>query len=94
MDEWIVKVVQEVVDTPLYLDTINRRAHPRRAEGLTKIKKEGPTINSIMARPESMDVKFPYCSSRSPGSLLFGPSGLPRDADEREAPAAELMQTS
>jgi 5-methyltetrahydrofolate corrinoid/iron sulfur protein methyltransferase len=91
--EWIVKVVQEVVDTPLYLDTIN----PEAIEAGLKVykKKKGKAvINSIMARPESMDVKFPLAQKYSAGvvALLWGPSGLPRDADERGVLAAELMQ--
>ena len=47
-----------------------------------------------MARPESMDVKFPIAQKYDAGlvALLWGPSGLPRDADERGVLAAELMQ--
>ena len=47
-----------------------------------------------MARPESMDAKFPLAQKYEAGlvALLWGPSGLPRDADERGVLAAELMQ--
>ncbi len=47
-----------------------------------------------MARPESMDAKFPMAQKYDAGlvALLWGPSGLPRDADERGVLAAELMQ--
>jgi len=91
--EWIVKIVQEVVDTPLYLDTIN----PEAIEAGLKVyknKKGKAVINSIMARPESMDVKFPLAQKYDAGlvALLWGPSGLPRDAEERGVLAAELMQ--
>lgn len=91
--EWIVKVVQEVVDTPLYLDTINTEA----IEAALKVyenRKGKAVINSIMARPESMDAKFPLAQKYDAGlvALLWGPSGLPRDAEERGVLAAELMQ--
>jgi len=91
--EWIVKIVQEVVDTPLYLDTINAEAIEAGLK-VYKKKKGKAVINSIMARPESMDVKFPLAQKYNAGvvALLWGPSGLPRDADERGVLAAELMQ--
>src|SRR3990170_6282860 len=91
--EWIVKTVQEVVDTPLYLDTINAEALEAGLK-VYKKKKGKAVINSIMARPESMDVKFPLAQKYNAGivALLWGPSGLPRDADERGGLAAELMQ--
>jgi 5-methyltetrahydrofolate corrinoid/iron sulfur protein methyltransferase len=91
--EWVVKIVQEVVDTPLYLDTINADA----IEAGLKVyqnRKGKAVINSIMARPESMDVKLPIAQKYDAGlvALLWGPSGLPRDAEERGVLAAELMQ--
>jgi 5-methyltetrahydrofolate corrinoid/iron sulfur protein methyltransferase len=91
--EWIVKTVQEVVDTPLYLDTINTEA----IEAGLKVyrnKKGKAVINSIMARPESMEPKLPLAQKYDAGlvALLWGPSGLPRDAEERGVLAAELMQ--
>lgn len=91
--EWVVKTVQEVVDTPLYLDTINIEA----VEAGLKVyqnKKGKAVINSIMARPESMESKFPLAQKYNAGvvALLWGPAGLPRDASERGVLAAELMQ--
>jgi 5-methyltetrahydrofolate corrinoid/iron sulfur protein methyltransferase len=56
--EWVVKTVQEVVDNPLYLDTINAEAIEAGLK-VYKNKKGKAVINSIMARPESMEVKFP-----------------------------------
>jgi 5-methyltetrahydrofolate corrinoid/iron sulfur protein methyltransferase len=90
---WVVKTVQEVVDTPLYLDTINTEA----IEAGLKVyqnRKGKAVINSIMARPESMDAKMPLAQKYNAGfvALLWGPSGLPRDANERGVLAAELMQ--
>lgn len=91
--EWIVKTVQEVVDTPLYLDTINAEAIEAGLR-VYKNKKGKAVINSIMARPESMEIKFPLAQKYDAGivALLWGPSGLPRDANERGVLAAELMQ--
>src|SRR3990170_493433 len=91
--EWIVKIVQEAVDTPLYLDTINAEAIEAGLK-VYKNKKGKAVINSIMARPESMDVKFPLAQKHDAGlvALLWGPSGLPRDAEERGVLAAELIQ--
>lgn len=91
--EWVVKTVQEVVDTPLYLDTINAEAIEAGLK-VYKNKKGKAVINSIMARPESMEAKFPLAQKYEAGvvALLWGPSGLPRDANERGVLAAELMQ--
>ncbi len=91
--EWVVKTVQEAVDIPLYLDTVNAEAIEAGLR-VYKNKKGKAVINSIMARPESMDVKFPLAQKYDAGivALLWGPSGLPRDANERGVLAAELMQ--
>ena len=91
--EWVVKTLQEVVDTPLYLDTINAEAIEAGLR-VYKNKKGKAVINSIMARPESMEAKFPLAQKYDAGivALLWGPSGLPRDANERGVLAAELMQ--
>src|SRR5512137_1793386 len=91
--EWVVKTVQEVVDTPLYMDTINAEAIEAGLR-IYKNKKGKAVINSIMARPESIDTKFPLAQKYDSGlvALLWGPSGLPRDAEERGVLAAELMQ--
>src|SRR4030066_114506 len=90
---WVVKTVQEVVDTPLYLDTVNAEAIEAGLR-VYKNKKGKAVINSIMARPESMEIKFPLAQKYDAGmvALLWGPSGLPRDANERGVLAAELMQ--
>ncbi len=93
LGEWLVKTVQEVTDLPLYIDTVN----PEAVEGALrayKNKKGKAVINSIMARPESIDAKMPLAKKYDAGlvALLWGPTGLPRDSDERGALAAELMQ--
>ncbi len=91
--EWVVRTVQEVVDLPLYLDTINTEAIEAGLKVYQNLKGKA-VINSIMARPESMDAKFPLAQKYNAGlvALLWGPSGLPRDASERGVLAAELLQ--
>lgn len=91
--EWVVETVQKVVDTPLYLDTTNAEAIEAGLR-IYKNKKGKAVINSIMARPESMETKFPLAQKYDAGvvALLWGPSGLPRDVNERGVLAAELMQ--
>ena len=71
--EWVVKTVQEVADTPLYLDTINAEAIEAGLK-VYKKKKGKAVVNSIMARPESMDLKFPIAAKYNAGlvALLWG----------------------
>jgi len=90
---WIVEVVQDVVpDIPLVLDTSNIGA----IEAALKVYKptEKPVlINSIMARPERFEKMIPLAVEYNADfiALMWGPDGLPRDADERGALAAELL---
>lgn len=91
--EWMVKVVQEVVDVPLYLDTTNVKA----IEAGLKVykKKQGKAvINSVMCRPERMDAQVPLVTKYDAGmvALLWGPEGMPRDAAERGLLAADILQ--
>ena len=90
--EWIVKTVQEVVDVPLFLDTTNEVAIEAGLKAY-KNKKGKAVINSIMARPERMEAELPLAQKYDAGfvALLWGPEGMPRDASERGALAAELM---
>lgn len=87
--EWIVKTVQEVVDLPLFLDTTNVEAI---LAGL-KVHKGEAVINSISCRPERMQALFPLVKEYEAAfvGLLWGVEGMPRDAAERGANAAELM---
>lgn len=89
MMEWLVTTIQEVTDLPLFLDTTNIEA----IEAGLKVHKGKAVINSIMARPERMDALFPIAGKYGAGgvALLWGPEGMPRDAAERGALAAELM---
>ena len=91
--EWIVGVVQEVSDLPLYLDTMNVDAMEA---GLKAYKDKGggkAVINSIMARPDRMEKLMPFTSQYNAGmvALLWGPEGIPRDENERGVLAAEIV---
>ena len=91
--EWMVKTVQEVVDLPLYLDTTNVRAIEAGLK-VYKNKQGKAVINSIMCRPERMEVQIPLVTKYDAGmvALLWGPEGMPRDAAERGALVAEILQ--
>lgn len=86
---WVVKIVQEVTDIPLALDTSNIAA----IEAGLKVTKGKAIINSIMARPERYTVMIPICKQYEACmiALLWGPEGLPRDENERGSLAAELL---
>lgn len=87
--EWLVKTVQEAVDLPLSLDTTNIEA----LEAGMKVHKGKALINSISCKPERMEALLPLAKKYNAGfvGLLLGPDGIPRDASERGALAAELM---
>jgi len=85
--EWVVKIVQEVTDKPLSLDTTN----PVALEAGLKVHKGKALINSIsLAR---MDEELPLAKKYDAYmiGLLWGREGMPRDANERGMIAAELM---
>jgi 5-methyltetrahydrofolate corrinoid/iron sulfur protein methyltransferase len=87
MMEWVVKVVQEVADLPLSLDTTN----PVAMEAGLKVHKGKALINSISL--VRMDEELPLVKKYGAFmiGLLWGREGMPRDADERGMIAAELM---
>jgi 5-methyltetrahydrofolate corrinoid/iron sulfur protein methyltransferase len=87
--EWIVQAIQEVVDLPLFLDTTNVEA----IEAGLKTHQREAVINSISCRPERMEALFPLVERYNASfvGLLWGVEGMPRDAAERGANAAELM---
>jgi 5-methyltetrahydrofolate corrinoid/iron sulfur protein methyltransferase len=89
---WVVGVVQEVSDLPLYLDTMNVGAMEA---GLKVYKNKGgkAVINSIMARDDRMDALLPFTKQYDAGmvALLWGPEGIPRDENERGELAANIV---
>ena len=90
--EFVVRAVQEAAPRPLSLDTMNVEAMEA---GLRAHKNDWgrPIINSIMARPERIEALMPLAQKYEANfiALLYGPQGLPRDANERGELAA-MMQ--
>ncbi len=87
---WLVPVIEEVVDVSLVIDTSNVKAIEA---GLKICKKHRPLINSIMVRPERMEALLPLAVEYDAEfvGLLWGPEGMPRDENERGALCAELV---
>lgn len=88
--EWVVNTVQEVTDKPLSLDTTN----PLAVEAGLKIARKRALINSIsiVRAEEELPLVTKYDADFI--GLLWGREGLPRDANERGAIAAELLYTA
>ncbi|MBC7341202.1 MAG: dihydropteroate synthase [Clostridia bacterium] len=87
--DWLVGVVQEVVDLPLSLDTTN---HLAMEAGLKKCQKKA-LVNSVSVQPERLENTLPLVSkyNASMVGLLWGKEGMPRDAAERAALCVELV---
>lgn len=89
--EWMVKTIQEVVPLPICLDTTNYKA----VEAGLKVHNNEwgrPLINSTSNDPE----RFPMLELAAKYNsqiigLTVGKGGLPADAEERAAIAAEIM---
>ncbi len=88
--EWVVKTVQEVTDKPLSLDTTN----PLAIEAGLKAHKGKALINSISLVRMEEELPFVMKYDCDFIGLLWGREGLPRDANERGAIAAELLYTA
>jgi 5-methyltetrahydrofolate corrinoid/iron sulfur protein methyltransferase len=75
--DWMVNIVQEVVDVPLSLDTTNAEA--------IEVCKRKPIINSTNADPRRMSVLFPLAAKYGVGiiALTLRATGLPLSADAR-----------
>ncbi len=88
--EWVVKTVQEVTNLPLSLDTTN----PLAIEAGLKAHKGKALINSISLVRMEEELPFVMKYDCDFIGLLWGREGLPRDANERGAIAAELLYTA
>ncbi|MFC1855827.1 dihydropteroate synthase [Thermodesulfobacteriota bacterium] len=89
MMEWLVKTVQEVVKTPLALDTMNASA----LEAGLKVCKNEALLNSISAQPESLRVKLPLVKKYDVDyvALTLSDEGIPRDVNERALCIVNIM---
>jgi len=88
--EWAVKVVQEVTDRPLSLDTTNSVAMEA---GLKAHKNGKALINSISLQPDRLEQGLPLVPKYNAAmvGLLWGVEGMPRDAAERGMLVADLL---
>ncbi|MBN1644096.1 MAG: dihydropteroate synthase [Dehalococcoidales bacterium] len=85
--EWVVKTVQEVTDKPLSLDTTN----PIAMEAGLKAHKGRALLNSISLQRMEEELPFVLKYDCDFVGLTWGREGMPRDANERGAIAAELL---
>lgn len=88
--KWLVTTVQEVVDTPLALDSTN---YDIIEEGL-KLCKRPALINSVHADRYKIERVFPMAvqyNAKVIGLAMSESSGIPKTADDRVALAMELV---
>ncbi len=88
--EWVVNTVHEVTNLPLSLDTTNVAA----IEAGLKALKGKALINSISVVRAEEELPLVVKYNCDFIGLLWGREGLPRDANERGAIAAELLYTA
>ena len=86
---WLVKVVQEVVDLPISLDSPN----PKAIAAAIKVHRGTPMINSITGERERMDNLMPIILEHRPKvmALCMDDVGMPQTADERIAKGSALL---
>ena len=89
---WVVKIVQEVTEIPLVLDTSNIEA----IEAGLQVCKKKALINSIMCRPERYNAMLPLVKKYDADwvALMWGPTGMARDANERAELTTELLMAA
>jgi len=87
--DWLVKMVQGMVNKPLSLDTTN----PAAMEAGLKIHKGKALINSVSLQPERLEKVLPMAKTYNAHviGLLWGKEGMPRDANERASLAVDFM---
>jgi 5-methyltetrahydrofolate corrinoid/iron sulfur protein methyltransferase len=84
---WVVETVQAVSDKPLSLDTTN----PLAMEAGLKICKSPALINSITLERAAAELPLVTKYRAAMIGLLWGPEGMPRDANERAMVAVDLI---
>jgi 5-methyltetrahydrofolate corrinoid/iron sulfur protein methyltransferase len=89
---WLVGEVASACPLPLSLDTTNLDALEAGLEAL-RAAGRGGLINSCSAVPERMERLLPLAARfQTPViALMWGPDGLPRDANERGVLAADFL---
>jgi len=87
--EWMVKVIQEVSELPLCLDSTNYNA----IEAGLKLCKRPAMINSVPAERPKIERVFPMAVQYNAAliALTMDNKGIPKDADNRLAFAMELV---
>jgi 5-methyltetrahydrofolate corrinoid/iron sulfur protein methyltransferase len=87
--KWMVQTVQEAVSLPCSLDSSN----PDAIRGGLEVHKGRALINSTTLQPERIERVLPLAKEFDCDIIcvLWGPSGMPRDADERAMFATEIM---
>jgi 5-methyltetrahydrofolate corrinoid/iron sulfur protein methyltransferase len=82
MMEWLVKIVEEVTDVPLSIDTTNPIAMEA---GLKTVTKARPLINSVSAQKERLENMLPLAKKYDVPfiALLLSDEGIPRNTEER-----------
>ncbi|MFN4227203.1 MAG: dihydropteroate synthase [Candidatus Ratteibacteria bacterium] len=87
--EWLIKIIREVCDLPLSIDTTNVEALKVGLE----MEGEKAIINSIQGVEERMEELLPLVKKYNCKfiGLLLGKEGMPRDENERGAIAANFL---
>jgi cobalamin-dependent methionine synthase I len=87
--DWIVRLVQGVVNRPMSLDTTN----PDAMEAGLKVHRGKALINSVSLQPERLERVLPMAKTYNAHviGLLWGKEGMPRDANERAAMAVDFI---
>ena len=78
---WLVRVVQEITDTPLCLDSPN----PKALEAAFAEVKSSPMINSISGEPDRLDAILPLAAKQNCPviALALDENGIPKGVDGR-----------
>ena len=87
--EWLVKIVQEVVDAPCCIDSPD----PEAIEAALAVHKGVPMINSISLEKERFDALLPVVAGADCKvvALCMSDEGMPETADQRMAIAEPLI---
>jgi len=90
MMAWLVKVIQDVTDTPLALDTTNMEAMEA---GLKACKKGKALINSVSLQTSRIEAGLKLAAKYEADciALLWSDQGMPRDSNERAMHVVDFM---